>query len=57
MRVAFSNMILNAGCNSPGELEMTRSTSAVAFSRSIASFRRLVHASSFSCKSATEELR
>ena len=30
MRVAFSSIAWNTGCNSPGELEMTRSTSAVA---------------------------
>ena len=30
MRVAFSNMASNTGCSSPGELEMTFSTSLVA---------------------------
>ena len=30
MRVAFSSMAWNTGCNSPGELEMTFSTSEVA---------------------------
>ena len=30
MRVAFSSMALNTGSNSPGELEMTLSTSEVA---------------------------
>jgi hypothetical protein len=35
---------------------MTRSTSAVAFSRSIVSFSCFVRASSFSCRSATERL-
>ncbi len=30
MRVAFSSMALNTGCRSPGELEMTFSTSLVA---------------------------
>ena len=30
MRTAFSNMVANTGCSSPGELEMTLSTSEVA---------------------------
>ena len=30
MRTAFANMVSNTGCNSPGELEMTFSTSLVA---------------------------
>ncbi len=30
MRAAFSSIVANTGCNSPCELEMTRSTSAVA---------------------------
>ena len=30
MRKAFSSMVLNTGSSSPGELEMTRSTSSVA---------------------------
>ena len=51
-----SQLAWNTGSSSPGELEMTRSTSAVAFSRSIASFSCFVRASSFSCRSATEAL-
>src|SRR3954452_3499397 len=37
MRKAFSSMVLNTGCRSPGELDMTRSTSSVAACRSKAS--------------------
>src|SRR6478609_7267275 len=37
MRKAFSSMVLNTGCRSPGELDMTRSTSSVATCRSKAS--------------------
>src|SRR5262249_23939928 len=55
MRVACSSMLWNTGARSPGELEMTFNTSAVAFSRSIASFSFRVRVSSFSCRLATEE--
>src|SRR5262249_4773502 len=55
-RVAFPSIALNTASSSPGELEMTRRTSANAFSRSIASFSSLVRASSFSFRSATEGL-
>src|SRR5262245_9451384 len=55
MRVACSSMFWNTGARSPGELEMTFNTSAVAFSRSIASFSCRVRVSSFSCRLATEE--
>src|SRR5262245_20127789 len=55
MRVACSSMLWNTGARSPGELELTFSTSAVAFSRSIASFSCRVRVSSFSCRLATEE--
>ena len=44
MRVAFSSMVWNTGCSSPGELEMTRSTSEVAVccsSASASSLRQL----------------
>ena len=36
---AFASMVSNTGCNSPGELEMTLSTSEVAVCCSSASFR------------------
>ena len=39
IRVAFASMAAKTGCRSPGELEMTRSTSAVAFCCSRASSR------------------
>src|SRR5215467_12036676 len=39
MRVAFSSIALKTGCNSPGELEMTCSTSEVAVCCSSASER------------------
>ena len=42
MRVAFSNMVWNTGSNSPGELEMTRSTSDVAVCCSSASVNSAV---------------
>jgi hypothetical protein len=56
MRVAISNIAWNTGSSSPVKELMTRKTSAVAFSRSIASFSCFVRASSFSCRSATDEL-
>ena len=42
MRVAFSSMALNTGSSSPGELEMTFSTSEVAVCCSSASVRSSV---------------
>jgi len=56
MRVALRKIAWNTGSSSPGEAAITRSTSAVAFSRSIASVNCLVRASSFSCSLATEAL-
>jgi hypothetical protein len=54
--VALASMAWNTGSSCPAELEMTRSTSAVAFSRSSASFSCLVRASSFFCRSPAEGL-
>src|SRR5205823_12348532 len=54
--VAFARMAWNTGLSSPGELEMMRNTSAVAFSRSSASFSCLVRASSFLCRLPAEGL-
>ena len=42
MRVAFSSIVWNTGVSSPGELEMTRSTSEVAVCCSSASLRSSV---------------
>ena len=47
MRVAFSSMALNTGSSSPGELDMTVSTSEVAVCCSSASESSQVRASSF----------
>src|SRR5215467_3521492 len=55
-RVALSRRFRNTASKSPGELLTIRSTSAVAFSRSNASFSCLVHASSFACRSPTKGL-
>jgi hypothetical protein len=54
MRTAFSNMAWNTGSSSPGELEMTRSTSEVAVCCSSALSRSRVRSSSCFCKSAME---
>ena len=50
MRVAFSSMALNTGSSSPGELEMTCSTSEVAVCCSSASERSSVRRSSLSSR-------
>src|SRR5262252_123889 len=55
-RVALPRRFRNTASKSPGELLTIRSTSAVAFSRSNASFSCLVHASSFACRSPTKGL-
>ncbi len=55
-RVAFSSMAPNTGSSSPGELEMTRSTSEVAVCCSRASASSRVRALTCSCRSARVEL-
>src|SRR5271155_1649774 len=50
--MAFANMVSKTGRKSPGELEMTRSTSAVAVCRSSASFNSFVLRSSCFCNPA-----
>ena len=56
MRVAFSNNFWKTGSNSPGELETTRSTSAVAVCRSSASASSRARAVTCCCRSARVEL-
>jgi hypothetical protein len=53
-RVAFASVASNTGCNSPGELEMTRSTSEVAVCCSSASASSRVRASSCFFNSISE---
>jgi hypothetical protein len=48
MRVAFSSIVWNTGVSSPGELEMTRSTSEVAVCCSSASDSSRVRAVTWS---------
>ena len=55
MRVAFSSMVWKAGSSSPGELEMTRSTSEAAVCWARASANSRVRALTCSCRSATYE--
>jgi hypothetical protein len=56
MRVAFSSTERNTVSNSPGELEITRSTSEVAVCCSRASASSRVRALTCSCRSARVEL-
>ena len=51
MRVAFASIVWNTGVSSPGELEMTRSTSEVAVCCSNASDSSRVRISSFFSRS------
>src|SRR5215472_16142678 len=55
-RIAFARMVSNTGSNSPGELEMTCSTSEVAVCCSRASASSRVRALTCSCRSPRVEL-
>jgi hypothetical protein len=57
MRVAFLSIALNTGSRSPGELEMTRSTSDVAACCSRASLSSRVRSASFFSNAAAREPR
>src|SRR6266566_5397405 len=56
MRTAFASMVWKTGSSSPGEVEMTRSTSDVAVCCSRASASSRVRALTCSCRSARVEL-
>ena len=57
IRAALSNMVANTGCTSPGELEITWSTSDVAVCCSNASFSSRVSRATSVTGLAAEELR
>ena len=57
MRIAFASMDLNTGSSSPGELEMTRRTSEVAFCCSSASSSSRLSRVTVVCGSAAEGRR
>ena len=55
-RVAFARIVSNTGCSSPGELEMTPSTSEVAVCCSRATASSRARALTCCCRSARVEL-